>query len=143
MSASKPPVEGKVWAATAGGTTGLIISTFLLWVLGVTFWGISTDALSATEAVAAVPAPVIGLLGLLITGACTFAGGWFAKHSPRPEGLYSPKRALVEDDASSEVSDPVINMIITNNTPSEGLAGGDTDEVAEEYPGDEQETKNV
>lgn len=139
MSASKPPVEGKVWAATAGGTTGLIISTFLLWVLGVTLWGVSADALSATEAVAAVPAPVIGLLGLLITGACTFGGGWIAKHTPRPEGLYSPKRALVEDEASSEVSDPVI----TNNTPSEGLVGGDTDEVAEEYPGDEQETKNV
>lgn len=77
------PTESKVWGATVGGTAGYTISQFILWLLGVTLWGTSADALSATEAVTAVPEPVNGIVGLGITIAGVFLGGWLAKHTPR------------------------------------------------------------
>jgi hypothetical protein len=106
MASTKPPIEGKVWGATAGGTAGSVIASFVLWVLGVTLFGVSTDALSATEAISAVPWPIIGVVGLGITIGATFFGGWLTKHTPRPEGVYSPKRELVEpEEGIGETSD--------------------------------------
>jgi hypothetical protein len=122
MVSTKPPIEGKVWGATAGGTAGSIVASFVLWVLGVTLFGVSTDALSATEAISAVPWPIIGLVGLGITVGATFFGGWLTKHTPRPEGVYSPKRELVDDK--------IVSMTMQTNN----LDQSDTYPVPE-YPG--------
>ena len=78
------PVEGKVWASTVGGGAGATVSTFVIWLLGVLVWGADSTAEAATDAVAAVPFPVIGIVGLAITVGGIFAGGYLAKHSPRP-----------------------------------------------------------
>lgn len=78
------PVEGKVWASTVGGGAGATVSSFVLWILGVLVWGAPSNASSATDAVAAVPFPVIGVVGLVITVGGVFIGGYLAKHTPRP-----------------------------------------------------------
>jgi len=89
------PVEGKVWAATAGTGAGAIVSTLVLWVLGVTCFGVSTAAESAGQAVAAVPSPVVGAIGLGITVGGTFLGGYLAKHTARPVPTVDPPVAPV------------------------------------------------
>lgn len=96
------PTESKVWGATVGTGAGYIISQFVLWFLGITVWGVSADALSAGEAVTAVPDPVNGLIGLGVTTVGGFIGGWLAKHTPRPED-YTARRALPEDNSQGEV----------------------------------------
>jgi hypothetical protein len=65
-------VEPKVRAATlAGGSSAATLLPFVLWLLSVyVFHG-------------DVPLPVQGAAGLLITGACTFAAGWSARHVDR------------------------------------------------------------
>lgn len=75
------PTESKVWAATIGSGAGLAISEFILWILGVTIWGASNAAGKAADAVAAVPQPVAGIIGLGLTAGLAFAAGWLAKHT--------------------------------------------------------------
>ena len=80
-----PTVESKVYAATLGSGAGAILSGFLLWVLGVTFWHSSASAGDAVAAVAAVPAPVALVVGLVFTVAGTFLSGFQAPHTSRPD----------------------------------------------------------
>lgn len=83
----RAPVEGKVWASTAGGIGGKFTAGLVLWLLGVLVWRQPADALHAVQAVDAVPAPVALFLGLALSSGATFAAGWWAKHSPRPVDL--------------------------------------------------------
>ena len=66
MSAENP-VSPKVVAATAGAGAGATLSTLLIWILGVTFWKQPATAAAVSDAIAAVPSPVSGLLLLLVT----------------------------------------------------------------------------
>jgi hypothetical protein len=71
------PVETKVKAATAAGAgSAAVITPFVVWLVDQLFF--------AGDAPPPVPLPVVGLVGLLVTGACAFVGGWYAKHTPRP-----------------------------------------------------------
>lgn len=81
------PTEGKVWSAATGGTAGATLAAFLTWVLGITVWGAPSDADGALAAIAAVPWPVVGVLGLALTFGGGYVSGWLAKHSPRPPEL--------------------------------------------------------
>lgn len=66
------PVEPKVKAATAAGaSSAAVLLPFVLWLLGVYVF---PDG---------VPVPVQGLVGLVVTGAATFAAGWSARHVNR------------------------------------------------------------
>ncbi len=80
-----PTVESKVYAATLGSGAGAILSGFLLWVLGVTFWHSGSSATNAVAAAAAVPAPVAALVALVLTIGGTFASGFAAPHTSRPD----------------------------------------------------------
>ncbi len=60
------PVSPKVIAATAGAGVGAAVTTMTLWFLGVMVWRADSSAAAAAEAVAAVPAPVSGLIALVI-----------------------------------------------------------------------------
>lgn len=96
--------ESKVYGATIGGGAGAIVTSFVLWLLGVLVWNVSSVAESAGDAIAAVPLPVAGVITGLITLGGVYGGGWLAKHTPRPDD-YVAKRALVEgedDGAGSE-----------------------------------------
>lgn len=83
-------IEAKVVAAAAGagagGAGGGAIGTFLLWLLGVTYWGQPNDATHAAQAIGAVPEPVGALLVIVV--ACSLAvvgallGGYTAPHTP-------------------------------------------------------------
>lgn len=88
----REPIETKVIVGAAGAGAGAAVSAFLLWLLGCVFWGQSWDAASATDAVAAVPEPVAGVLALLVTAAGSFAAGYAAPHTIRPTEV----RALVD-----------------------------------------------
>ena len=68
-AATPAAVETKVTAATAAAT----FTSFVLWLLAqYVFPG-------------DVPAPVVGIVTLLVTGAATFAAGYMARHTPRTE----------------------------------------------------------
>ncbi len=95
MNAS--PIEGKVWAATVGTGAGAMVSGFIVWLLGVVVWQSPFTAAGATQAVASVPSPVVGIVGLVITVGAAFLGGYWAKHTPRPEA-----DELAEDDDLAE-----------------------------------------
>jgi hypothetical protein len=71
------PVETKVKAATAaGGGSAAVLTPFVVWLVGRLFFAGPGDP--------EVPLPVVGLIGLVVTGVCTFVAGWYAKHTPRP-----------------------------------------------------------
>lgn len=59
-------IETKVWAGLAGLMTGGALGSFVVWLLGVTVWGVPFDADHADTAVQAVPWPVDGLVPLLL-----------------------------------------------------------------------------
>ena len=83
-------IESKVYAATLGSGAGTILSGFLLWILGVTFWGASSDAAQSVTAASAVPAPVAALVTLLLTIGGAFAAGYAAPHTSRPDVTGAP-----------------------------------------------------
>jgi hypothetical protein len=65
-------VEPKVRAATAAGaSSAATLLPFVLWLLATYVF---PDG---------VPLPVQGVVGLLVTGACTFAAGYYARHVDR------------------------------------------------------------
>lgn len=68
-------VEPKTAAATvAGGGSAAVVTPFVLWGIDeLWFGGGELD----------VPLPVVGIVGLIVTGACTFAAGYYARHVNR------------------------------------------------------------
>lgn len=79
----KRPVETKVIAATAGSAvSGSTVGTFVVWLMGVTFWHASTDADKATAAIAAVPIPVVALVLLIVGSVGAGVAGYLAPHTP-------------------------------------------------------------
>ena len=81
----KAPIETKVIAAASGAGLGSAFGTFLLWLLGVLFWGTSAAADKATDAVAAVPEPVGALIVILVALTGSAIAGYRAPHTPRPD----------------------------------------------------------
>lgn len=68
---SNAPLSPRVPAAVGGSVIGSCAS----WALGVTLFGAPADAAHATEAIAAVPWPVLGVL----IGGLTALAGWLPK----------------------------------------------------------------
>lgn len=83
MAMVRAPIETKVVAATAGSVAGTAVGGFILWLLGVTVWHVSSAAEHAPQAVAAVPGPVSALLLFVIGAVGTAVGGYVAPHTPR------------------------------------------------------------
>lgn len=65
------PLSPKVPGAVGGGAVG----AFVLWLLGVFAFGGSMDAANATNAIAAVPWPIIGVVGPGLVA----LGGWLPR----------------------------------------------------------------
>ncbi len=86
----KAPPEPKVTLGTIAGGSGAILSAFLLWVLGVTVFDIPFTADQADDAIAAVPWPITGLVGLVLTVGGYFFGGYMAPHAARPSDQPQP-----------------------------------------------------
>lgn len=66
-------VESKVKAATVGAGSASIVSNFLLYV-------ISTCVTHGT-----VAPEVTGFVNLVVVATGAFWGGWYARHTPRPD----------------------------------------------------------
>ncbi|MEU4781869.1 hypothetical protein [Micromonospora sp. NPDC023633] len=77
--ASAPsPIETKVKAATVGGAgSAAVITPAALWLID-ELWFNGTAAPD-------VPLPLVGLVGLVVTGVCAFVGGYLARHTARPD----------------------------------------------------------
>lgn len=98
-------VSPKVVAAGAGAGAGSILSSFVVWLVGVLVFGGSPAASAVEATTAAVPLPVVALVGLVLTLAGALIPGYTITDPARgsavlaetPEG-YEPQRALVEDD---------------------------------------------
>lgn len=82
---SRGPVETKVIASTGGFIGSSALATFLVWLLGAWAWDAGFGADQVSDAIAAVPAPVSGLLLLVLGSVGTFAAGWAAPHTHRPD----------------------------------------------------------
>lgn len=69
------PVEAKVVsAAIGGGSATAALTSFLVYVLGETVY-----------AGQAVPAPVVGMVTIIIAWAAVYVTGFLAPHTPRPD----------------------------------------------------------
>lgn len=88
---SKVP-EMKVIAAAAASGLGGVISTLVVWWMGVQFWGSSASASAATEAMAAVPPQVSSVVVAFVSLFCAGAAGYLAPHTSRsvPSDEVSP-----------------------------------------------------
>ena len=64
-------IEPKVRAATSAGAAVGAVLPFVLWLLSTYVFG------------GDVPLPVQGFVGFVVTGACTFAAGYYARHVDR------------------------------------------------------------
>lgn len=115
MSA-KPPVEGKVYSATIGSGIGVVMTPFILWLLGVTIWDVPIDAGAEFAAVAAVPTAVAAPIGVLVLMGSTFLGGYLAKHTPRPEITEALEETKEKEEALDE------------DLPDEDAVGEDADD---------------
>ena len=82
MSADNP-VSPKVVASTAGAGAGAVLSSFVIWGLGVLIWKQPPTADMVGAAAAAVPAPVSGLILFVISGLGAAIPGWRVKDSNR------------------------------------------------------------
>lgn len=71
MSAANP-ISPKVVAASAGAGLGGVAATAILWVLGATFFDAGWSAANASDAIAAVPLPlsgvIVGMVGVVTAG---------------------------------------------------------------------------
>jgi hypothetical protein len=67
MYNSQSAVSPKIVAAAAGAGAGAVVSTLILWIIGVTAYGVPGDAISVSDAVAAVPSPITAAIGLTLT----------------------------------------------------------------------------
>lgn len=72
---SPTAIEPKTKAATIGAGAGSVVTGFVLYLLDAWLWNGEADP--------AVPLPVVLFVGLVVTGLCTFAGGYFARHVQR------------------------------------------------------------
>jgi hypothetical protein len=73
------PTESKVKAATVGAAgSAAVITPFVIWVVDVLAFN--------GDAAPDVPLPVVGVIGLVVTGVSAFVAGYWAKHSPRFTG---------------------------------------------------------
>lgn len=69
-------VEPKVKAATGAGAGGaLVLTPFFVWLVAQIAYNGDTSN---------VPIEVIGVVGFVVTGVCTFVAGYYAKHYQRP-----------------------------------------------------------
>lgn len=100
MAANNAPVEGKVWAGTVGGGAGTTISTFFIWLLGITIWNAPSDADGAHEALSAVPFPVVAMIVLVLGVGGYFLGGYLAKHTPRKDAVVIEHAPLAVEPAA-------------------------------------------
>lgn len=76
--ASAPPVETKVKAATAAGAgAAAVITPFAVWLVDELFWN--------GPAAPDVPLPVVGVIGLAVTGLSALVAGYWARHTARPD----------------------------------------------------------
>ncbi|MFG3418754.1 hypothetical protein [Micromonospora sp. NPDC048063] len=72
------PIETKVKAAAAGAAgSAAIIAPAVIWAVDEIWFNGAADP--------AVPLPLVGLIGLAVTGVCAFVSGWMAKHTQRPD----------------------------------------------------------
>lgn len=85
MSQNTAPVESKVKAGALGAAAGTALGGAALWLLGVTVWDAPNTAESANDAMAAVPGPVAAVVLLGVSYATSFAAGYRAKHTRRPD----------------------------------------------------------
>lgn len=76
----------KVKAGGAGAGLGSLVGTFLVWLLGATAWGAGADASQVEAALAAVPAPVSGLLIALVALAGSVLAGYVTTERVAPAG---------------------------------------------------------
>jgi hypothetical protein len=78
-------IETKVIAGAAGSGLGGALASFTTWCLGVFVWDASSSAADAAKALEAVPAPVIGLVAIMVPAITTLGLGLWAPHTHRPD----------------------------------------------------------
>lgn len=76
----------KVVAGSAGAGAGAIVTTATVWALGAGAFGAGWDAANVEAAMAAVPAPLVALVALVLGVGLTFIPAWWIRDHVREEG---------------------------------------------------------
>lgn len=134
---SKYPIESKVWTQFAGTASGGTLSALILWIIGVTVYHVPNTAEQATNAIAAVPLPISGPIGVALTLGLGLLGGYMAKHNARlneilQQALAQATQSQIEQSNYIKV-DPDAPEVVSEPTPEE------LEPVTPEAPTDEQE----
>lgn len=74
------PTSPKAWFAAIGAGLGAALTTFLLWLIGVLITG-DGSADGVDNAIAAVPAPLAVIIGIVVLAGSGFLGA-YAKTDP-------------------------------------------------------------
>lgn len=117
-------LETKVVAGAAGAGLGGVLTSFVVWLLGVLIWHASSSALDAGAAITSVPTPVSLLVGALLTAVLSFVAGYRAPHTSRAPGAHStdsatPASVTPGDLTSAPVQpEPIGSTVLAGQPPN-------------------------
>lgn len=133
MSKPVAPLSPKVPGAVGGGAVGALVC----WLLGVFAFGAPIDAANATVAIAAVPWPVLGVVGLGLTA----LGGYLPRDlaSTLFEGQVSEDHASYGNAMGNAGAAPAAGPTVAAIEP---LTGDTDDGTADEPDADDEPARD-
>lgn len=139
----KYPIESKVWSQLAGTGTGGVLSTLILWIIGVTAYNVPNTTEDAINAISAVPFPISGSITAVLALGLGLVSGYFAKHNPRINELIQQAlaEAAKQESNYSQTNYITVDPAVTEPAPEElDAVTPDPDLQDESYPYDPQDT---
>lgn len=124
----------KVISAALGGTGGLTISGFLIWLIGAGLYGVGFGADVADEAVRAVPLQVSAMLALLLTFVGITVPGYQITDPARNTSYVVPPSVVADEDSTDTNSPPVEEALVEDEV---------SDEVEEEELSEDSDSEPV
>lgn len=97
----------KVIGAALGGTGGLTVSGFLVWLIGAGLYGVGFGADVANDAVRAVPLQVSAMLALLLTFIGITVPGYQITDPARNSNNVIPASSVSDEGSTDDNSFPV------------------------------------
>lgn len=97
----------KVIGAALGGTGGLTVSGFLVWLIGAGLYGVGFGADVANDAVRAVPLQVSAMLALLLTFVGITVPGYQITDPARNANNVVPASSVSDEGSTDDNSFPV------------------------------------
>src|SRR6478752_3372922 len=108
----------KVIGAALGGTAGVTISGFLVWLIGAQFYHVGFGADVQQQAVNAVPIQIVGIITLVLTFFGITVPGYQITDPARNANNVVPASS-VSDEGSTDSNSPDVEEAFVEELPSE------------------------